>query len=288
MRRETTRHRSMSTIVVTGASTGIGYATTVRLAKNATVYAGVRSESDFAALGALGGNVVPVYLDVTNADSIARAKASIGERTGGNIDAVVNNAGIVVAAPLEVVELDQFQRQFAVNVMGPLLVTQAFLPMLRASKGRIVTIGSIGGKMALPYVGPYVASKFAIEALMDALRLEMAPFGVRVILIEPGAIKTPLWGRTQAASAGSIERIAPEVLSLYAEPIRKMQALSSKIESGAIEPDRVAAVIERALASKHPHARYLVGTDARVQLAIGRLPEFIRDRLITAMLAGIK
>jgi NAD(P)-dependent dehydrogenase (short-subunit alcohol dehydrogenase family) len=278
----------VNNILVTGASTGIGYATTLRLAKHATVYAGVRSEADYVNLGALGGNIVPVYLEVTDGSSIARAKATIDERTGGKLDAIVNNAGIVVAAPLEVVEPAEFQRQFAVNVMGPLLVTQAFLPRIRASKGRIVTIGSIGGKMALPYIGPYAASKFAIEALMDALRLEMVQFGVRVILIEPGAIKTPLWQRTQTASAGSIERIPPDMLPLYAEPIRKMRVLSSKIEAGAIEPDRVAEVIERALAAKNPRARYLVGTDARVQLAIGRLPEFVRDRLIGSMLAGIK
>jgi len=272
-------------ILVTGASTGIGYATTLLLAKNATVFAGVRSESDFNAMSALGPNVVPVYLEVTDRDSIARAKATIGEKTGGMLDALVNNAGIVVAAPLEIVEPEQFEKQFAVNVMGPLYVSQAFLPMLRAAKGRIVTIGSIAGKMALPYVGPYAASKFAVEALMDALRLEMLPFGVKVILVEPGAIKTPLWGRTQVASTASIERIPADGLALYGEPIKRMQAFSSKIEDGAIGPERVAQVVERALTARSPQARYLVGTDARAQLVIARLPEIIRDRLITGLLA---
>jgi len=222
---------------------------------------------------------------VTDRDSIARAKATIGEKTGAKLDALVNNAGIVVAAPLEIVEPEQFEKQFAVNVMGPLYVSQAFLPMLRAAKGRIVTIGSIAGKMALPYVGPYAASKFAVEALMDALRLEMLPFGVKVILVEPGAIKTPLWGRTQVASTASIERIPADGLALYGEPIKRMQAFSSKIEDGAIGPERVAQVVERALTARSPQARYLVGTDARAQLVIARLPEIIRDRLITGLLA---
>jgi NAD(P)-dependent dehydrogenase (short-subunit alcohol dehydrogenase family) len=194
----------VTTILVTGASTGIGYATALRLSKNATVFAGVRSESDYAAMGALGENIVPVYLEVTDRDSIARAKTTIAEKTGGRLDALVNNAGIVVAGPLELIEPEQFERQFAVNVMGPLYVSQAFLPMIRAAKGRIVTIGSIGGKMSMPYVGPYSASKFAIEAMTDALRIEMLPFGVKVILIEPGAIKTPLWQRTQAAGKATV------------------------------------------------------------------------------------
>ncbi len=278
----------MSNILVTGASTGIGYATTLRLAKNAMVFAGVRTEADFGRLGALDPNIVPVYLEVTDTASIARAKDEVAARTGGTLDALVNNAGIVVAGPLEIIEPEQFQKQFAVNVMGPLYVTQAFLPLIRASKGRIVTVGSIAGKMSLPYVGPYAASKFAIEAMMDALRLEMEPFGVHVILIEPGAIKTPLWQRTQTASAGSVERVAPDKLALYAEPIRKMQALSSKTEAGAIDADRVAEVIARALAAKRPRARYLVGTDARVQLVLARLPEAARDRAIRGLLAGIK
>jgi NAD(P)-dependent dehydrogenase (short-subunit alcohol dehydrogenase family) len=275
----------VTTILVTGASTGIGYATALRLSKNATVFAGVRSESDYAAMGALGENIVPVYLEVTDRDSIARAKTTIAEKTGGRLDALVNNAGIVVAGPLELIEPEQFERQFAVNVMGPLYVSQAFLPMIRAAKGRIVTIGSIGGKMSMPYVGPYSASKFAIEAMTDALRIEMLPFGVKVILIEPGAIKTPLWQRTQAAGKATAERLSPEGLALYGEPIRKMQAFSSKIEDGAIGPERVAEVIERALTARSPQARYVVGTDARVQLVIARLPEAIRDRLIGSLLA---
>jgi NAD(P)-dependent dehydrogenase (short-subunit alcohol dehydrogenase family) len=252
---------SVKSYVVTGASTGIGYATALRLAKNARVFAGVRNARDHDALGAAAPNVVPVYLDVTDPDTIAQAKATIAEQTAGELDGLVNNAGIAVAAPLE---------------------------MIRARKGRIVTIGSIGGKMALPFVGAYAASKFAIEAMSDAWRLELAPFGIRVILIEPGAVKTPIWQRSSTASLSAMERASPTALALYGELIGKMQKISSKMGAGGIDPDRVAAVVERALVVRSPRARYLVGTDARVQLVIGRLPEFIRDRMILSTFARAK
>jgi NAD(P)-dependent dehydrogenase (short-subunit alcohol dehydrogenase family) len=274
--------------VVTGASSGIGHATVLRLAKSARVFAGVRSARDHEALGAAGANIVPVYLDVTDPDSIAQAKATVARQTADELNGLVNNAGIAVAAPLEMVEAAEFRKQFDINVMGPLLVTQAFLPMIRARKGRIVTIGSIGGKMALPFIGPYAASKFAIEAMSDAWRLELAPFGIRVILIEPGAVKTPIWQRSSTASLGAMDRASADGIALYGEMIGKMQKLSSKLEAGGIDPDRVAAVVERALTVPSPRARYLVGTDARVQLVIGRLPEFIRDRMILSTFAGAK
>jgi len=279
---------SVKSYVVTGASTGIGYATALRLAKNARVFAGVRNARDHDALGAAAPNVVPVYLDVTDPAPIAQAKATIAEQTAGELDGLVNNAGIAVAAPLEMVEPAEFRKQLDINVMGPLLVTQAFLPMIRARKGRIVTIGSIGGKMALPFVGAYAASKFAIEAMSDAWRLELAPFGIRVILIEPGAVKTPIWQRSSTASLSAMERASPTALALYGELIGKMQKISSKMGAGGIDPDRVAAVVERALVVRSPRARYLVGTDARVQLVIGRLPEFIRDRMILSTFARAK
>jgi NAD(P)-dependent dehydrogenase (short-subunit alcohol dehydrogenase family) len=273
---------------VTGASTGIGNATALRLAKTSRVFAGVRSEADYRALGASGPNVVPVYLDVTDPSSIARAKADVAASTGGLLDGVVNNAGIVVAAPLEIIEPAEFRKQLDVNVVGPLLVTQAFLPLIRASKGRIVTIGSISGKFATPFTGAYSISKFAVEAMSDALRVELAPFGIRVILIEPGPVKTPIWQRTQTAATASMQRSAPETLALYADSIAKMQRLASKLESDGDDPDAVAAVVERALTAAYPRARYLVGTSARVQLLIARLPEFIRDRLILSAFAGAK
>jgi NAD(P)-dependent dehydrogenase (short-subunit alcohol dehydrogenase family) len=278
----------MKNFLVTGASTGIGNATARRLAKAARVFAGVRSEKDYAALGNAGTNVVPVYLDVTDPDSIAKAKAEVAAATGGSLDGVVNNAGIVVAAPLEVIEPAEFRKQLDVNVVGPLLVTQAFLPFIHVAKGRIVTIGSISGKFATPFTGAYSISKFAVEAMSDALRLELAPFGIKVILIEPGPVKTPIWQTTATATEAAMGRIPAEALAPYAGSIAKMQLFAAQLEKDGVAPDVVAAVVERALTTKSPRARYLVGASARAQLVIARLPEGLRDRLITMSLASAK
>jgi NAD(P)-dependent dehydrogenase (short-subunit alcohol dehydrogenase family) len=286
--RQNTKLNRMKDVLVTGASTGIGNATVSRLAKTARVFAGVRSEKDYAALGSAGPNVVPVYLDVTDPDSIAKAKAQVATATGGRLDGVVNNAGIVVAAPLEVIEPAEFRKQLDVNVVGPLLVTQAFLPLIHAAKGRIVTIGSISGKFATPFTGAYSISKFAVEALSDALRLELAPFGIKVILIEPGPVKTPIWQTTAAATQAAMGRIPAESLAPYAGSIAKMQAFAAQLEKDGVAPDVVAAVVERALTTKSPRARYLVGSSARAQLIIARLPEGLRDRLILMSLARAK
>jgi len=278
----------MKNVFVTGASTGIGNATVRRLANNARVFAGVRSEADYRALGEVGPNVVPVYLDVVDENSIARAEAEVAAATGGSLDGLVNNAGIVVAAPLEIVPPAEFRKQLDVNVTGPLLVTQAFMPLLRAARGRIVMIGSISGKFSSPFMGAYSASKFALEAMSDALRLELAPFGIKVVLVEPGPVKTPLWQRTQDASDKSIGALDPAAVAPYAASIDKMRAMARKLEAGGSSPERVAEVVERALAVKSPRARYLVGREARVQLIVGRLPEGIRDKLILSAFAGAK
>ncbi len=274
----------MNTVLITGASTGIGRATTERLARaGATVFAGARSQADLDSLRAIAPSVVPVALEVTDPTSIAAARAIVEARVGTRLDAVVNNAGIVVAGPLEIVDPADFRQQFEVNVVGPLLITQAFLPHLRAARGRLVTVGSISGRFATPFTGAYSASKHAIEAFSDALRLEVAPFGVRVILIEPGPVKTPIWERTQSASRAAVDRADPARVAPYLAAIDRLQALSVKLEAGGDAPDVVARVIERALAAKRPRARYLVGSNAKVQAVLRNLPDGLRDRLIRSL-----
>ncbi|HOY82414.1 MAG TPA: SDR family NAD(P)-dependent oxidoreductase, partial [Rhodoglobus sp.] len=177
---------SASAVLVTGASTGIGRATALALdARGITVFAGVRKPADGDALVAAGQHIVPLILDVTVAEQIAAAARSIAE-SGIPLVGLVNNAGIAAAAPLEFIAVDDFRHQLEVNVVGQLAVTQSVLPLLRASKGRIVNITSIGGLISGPMLGPYHASKFALEAMTDTLRIELAPWGIGVAAIEPG------------------------------------------------------------------------------------------------------
>ena len=176
------------TVVVTGASTGIGEAAALHLKElGFEVRAGVRKDEDAERLRAQG--VSPLKLDVTDTSSVAAAAAEVGEEVFG----LVNNAGVAVSAPVEFVPIDQLRRQLEVNLIGQVAVIQAFLPALRQSHGRIVNISSIGGRIALPLASPYAASKFALEAVSDSLRREVAQFGIEVSLVEPGGVKTPIW-----------------------------------------------------------------------------------------------
>ena len=179
-------------VLVTGASTGIGYATSALLAREGfTVFAGVRSGGDHERLSAIPG-IAPLQLDVTDAEAI-RDAAHIVHENGSPLRAVVNNAGIVVPGPLEFLPIDELRRQFEVNFFGALAVTQAFLPMLRAAKGRIVFMSSVSGQIATAFVGAYSSSKFALEAASDALRMELRSSGVGVSVVQPGNVNTPIW-----------------------------------------------------------------------------------------------
>ena len=178
----------MKRVLVTGASSGIGLASALRLAGAGwRVYGGVRTAADADALRQHG--IEPVELDVTDAAQIDAATAAVGPE----LDGLVDNAGIAVAAPLELVPLDELRRQLEVNVVGQIAVLQAVLPALRRARGRVVLMGSIGGRSALPFLGPYAASKHALEALADSLRVELRPFGLAVSIVEPGSIATPIW-----------------------------------------------------------------------------------------------
>src|SRR5918998_2257326 len=228
------------TVLVTGASTGIGEATALHLKRLGFDAVGaVRKEQDAERLRAAG--LRTVKLDVTDSGSIATARAELGDAP---LAGLVNNAGIAVAAPLEFLPLDQLRLQLEVNLVGQLAVTQAFLPSLRAARGRIVNVSSIGGRVALPLVGAYNASKFAIEAVSDSLRRELLSQGVDVIVIEPGGVKTPIWKKGEALADEISDDLPPEAERLYGRLIAKVREETRKIDAErGSEPRAVAEAI---------------------------------------------
>jgi NAD(P)-dependent dehydrogenase (short-subunit alcohol dehydrogenase family) len=198
------------------------------------------------------------------------------------LDALVDNAGIAIAAPLEFLPPEELTRQLDVNVVGQLRVLQAFLPALRRSRGRVVLMGSIGGRSALPFLGAYAMSKFALEAMADALRVELAPFGMHVAIVEPGTIATPIWSKPQRA----VDDSPPEAVELYGERVGKFRALAAARAAKAVPPVEVAKAVEHALTSPKPKTRYIVGPDAKRRARVEKLPDRLRDRMLTRFLFG--
>jgi NAD(P)-dependent dehydrogenase (short-subunit alcohol dehydrogenase family) len=265
-------------VLVTGASTGIGEATALHLRElGFEPVAGVRRDEDAERLGAQG--VRTVKLDVTDDAQVAAAREEVGD---GPLAGLVNNAGVAVAAPLEFVPLDELRRQLEVNLIGQVAVTQAFLSALRRAGGRIVNVSSIGGKVALPLLAPYSASKFALEGVSDSLRRELRRQGVDVIVIEPGGIKTPIWGKGNALAEELTARMPPDGERLYGRLIERVRAETVKIERDrGLPPRAVAKVIGEALTADRPRTRYVVGTEAKVRAQLARvLPDRVMDRLI--------
>jgi NAD(P)-dependent dehydrogenase (short-subunit alcohol dehydrogenase family) len=268
-------------VLITGASTGIGRATALRLAASGwTVLAGVRKVADGEALRDAGGErVLAVELDVTDAAQIAQAAERVSETAPGGLDALVNNAGIGIGGPLELVSPEDLRMQFEVNVFGQVAVTRALLPALRAARGRIVLISSVGGRVAVPFNAPYAASKHAIEAIGDALRGELHGSGIEVSLVEPGSVKTPIWEKAR----GTAERveIPAELSDEYGRVPRAVTKILNDTERRGVPPEQVAATIERALTARRPRARYAVGRDARgMILARTLLPARTFDRMV--------
>jgi NAD(P)-dependent dehydrogenase (short-subunit alcohol dehydrogenase family) len=272
------------TVLVTGASTGIGEATALHLRElGFDAVAAVRRDEDADRLR--GAGLRTVKLEVTEADSIAAARAELGD---GPLAGLVNNAGIAVAAPLEFLPLDQLRQQLEINLVGQVAVTQRFLPALRAGRGRIVNVSSIGGRVALPLVGAYNASKFALEAVSDSLRRELRPQGVDVIVIEPGGVKTPIWKKGGERADEMQAGMPPEAERLYGSMVEAVRRETERIErERGMEPREVAEVIGQALTAGRPRTRYLVGRDARTRArAAAVLPDRVMDRLILRALGG--
>jgi NAD(P)-dependent dehydrogenase (short-subunit alcohol dehydrogenase family) len=270
-------------VLITGASTGIGRACAEHLdGLGFSVFAGVRKQSDAESLRSAGSErIQPLTLDVTDAESIAAAVRAIEESAPAGLKGLVNNAGVAFGGPLELVTIEEWRQQLEVNFIGQVAVTQAMLPALRKARGRIVNITSIGGRLATPFLGPYNASKFALEAITDALRQEMRPFGVEVAAVAPGAVATPIWEKGRASAEEVTARMPAEGRELYGSGIEALRRGISDAERSGVPPLEVAKAVAHALTAPRPKTRYVVGRDAKVRLALSRLlPTRTMDRLI--------
>jgi NAD(P)-dependent dehydrogenase (short-subunit alcohol dehydrogenase family) len=256
-------------VVITGASTGIGAATAVELAgRGFRVFAGVRKDADGDHLRTQSAEIIPLRLDVTDAAQIAAAAECVAKTVGAaGLAGLINNAGIVVAGPMEIVPLEELRRQLEVNVVGQVAVLQAFLPLLRKARGRIVNIGSVNGRFAPPYMAPYSASKHALEAINNALRVELRAWGIKVSIIEPGATATPIWDKSLAAANGLTEKIDEEHIQLYKNDLDAMTRATEELARTALPVETVVRSIVHALTAPRPRTRYRVGLQVNMTLA---------------------
>ena len=268
--------------LITGASSGIGKAAVVLLVqKGHRVFAGVRTQKSMEELEKLSPNVYPLLLDVTSRESILNAKKQIEEIVSENgLDGLVNNAAIAISAPMEFVPMDEVQKQMDVNVTGLIAITQTFLPMLRKGNGRIVNVGSLSGLLTTPFLGPYCASKYAVEAITDAMRMELHSSGIKVSLIEPGSIKTSMW-RNSLSVAVDLEKKMPPGHVSYRKAVDIFREIAIKTGDAGIAPEKVAQKIEHALCATNPKTRYLVGKEAIMYSIFKKiLPDRAFDYLI--------
>ncbi|HLG75841.1 MAG TPA: SDR family oxidoreductase [Ktedonobacteraceae bacterium] len=249
-------------VLITGASRGIGAATALRLDQQGfRVYAGIRHPADGDALRRkASAQLTPVQLDITNEEQIRQAAELVAQAAGiEGLAGLVNNAGISVPAPLEFLPLEEFRYQLEVNVTGQLAVTQAFLPLIREARGRIINVSSIGGRqVSIPFNGPYHASKFALEALSETLRMELSPFGVQVITIEPSLIATPMWSTALAKNDEIMQRLPSQAQQWYGSALQQARAGVANIGRHGAAPEKVAKVIAEALTTQRPRSRYSV------------------------------
>jgi NAD(P)-dependent dehydrogenase (short-subunit alcohol dehydrogenase family) len=272
----------MRSVVITGASTGIGEACARALDRGGwTVFAGVRRVEDGDRLrSGASDRLRPIAIDVTDRASIEAAREAVLHQTD-RLDGLVNNAGVAVAGPLECIPIDDFRRQLEINVVGQIAVTQAFLPLVRRAAGRVVLMGSIGGRMSTPFLGPYCASKFALEAIADALRVELMPWNVHVAIVEPGSIATPIWTKSADAAAAMRQRMPPDTDALYGEALTAVGRAAESTGRRGVAPALVADAVSHALEAPRPRTRYLVGSDARIRGILGKfIPDRMRDRLL--------
>jgi NAD(P)-dependent dehydrogenase (short-subunit alcohol dehydrogenase family) len=283
-------------VVVTGAASGIGLACARRLAASGwLVFAGVR-DPGAEALRALGPHAVPVRLDLQDGATIRaaadRVAAELSSRGIPGLAGLTNNAGVAVAGPLEFLPVDAFREQLEVNLTAQLAVTQAFLPLLRRAEppGRIVFMGSVSGLVALPLLGPYAASKFALEALADALRMELAPWGLRVALVEPGSVRTPIWRKGAERARRIQDAYPPEAAERYGPELLAVERHALRLGERGIAPETVARAVVHALTAPRPRTRYLVAPPGRAWTTrlLRRLPDRLRDRLLTQALRQVR
>lgn len=274
------QHSPQRSVLITGASGGVGDAATRTLAERGyRVLAGVRNPAGYRAPAP---GVIPVPLDVTDPGSVAAAVATVSEHTGGALYALVNNAGLIVQGPLELVPAAQLRRQFEVNVFGPALVTRSFLPLLRRGGGRLVNVSAPTARVAAPFFGPISMSKAALQSMSDALRVELAHWGIPVVVLEPGAMSTGIFRLAEEARSASMAGLPADTAQLYDE---QLAAVSRAMAAMKPSPPQIAAdALLRALEAGRPKARYTVGPDTRLIGLLARLPLRTRDRLLTGVL----
>jgi NAD(P)-dependent dehydrogenase (short-subunit alcohol dehydrogenase family) len=278
----------MRSVLITGAARGIGRAAALRMASAGwEVYAGVRATADGEALVAAGrpegGVIRPLTLDVTDARQVAEAAGALPV----NLDAVINNAGIVVDGPIEALTSEQLRRQYEVNVIGAVAVTNAVLPRIRAARGRVVFISSVSGRISTPMTGAYNSSKFALEAIADALRLELRPWGIKVILVQPNSTDTDLWKDAGATLEATVAGLDPEHARLYSKHIDGMRSAVKMVQRLAVPVDQVSDAIELALTAPRPRARYPVGLRSKVQLALDTVTPTPVNDVVLARMTGV-
>jgi NAD(P)-dependent dehydrogenase (short-subunit alcohol dehydrogenase family) len=264
--------------LVTGASSGIGRACATRLAGlGYHVLAGVRDLADAPP------GLEAVRLDVTSEADVA----AVAERVGAELGALVNNAGIAIMGPVEGVAVADWRRSLEVNLLGQIAVTRALVPALVRCRGRVVNMSSIGGRVAMPLFGPYSASKFALEAVTDALRRELGPHGVKVVAVEPGAIATPIWDKGIADASERLAAMPAEVPRRYAKLIASVRSAAERMGRDGLPPEAVADAVERAVTARSPRTRYVIGRDAKVQAVLARvLPDRAFDALVQRVLTS--
>jgi len=271
-------------VVVTGASTGIGRAAALALQEvGFHVFGSVRTDQDAEKLwNDSAGRVTPLKLDVTDADSIAAASKAVADAVGdAGLAGLVNNAGIAVAGPLELLPIAEFRKQFEVNVIGAVAVTQAMLPLLRHARGRLVNVSSVSGGLASPYLGAYAASKFALEALTDAWRMELRNFGIHVAAVEPGPIDTPIWEKSTAEADRMSAGVDPEAMSLYKSDLEAIRQTIAKSAATAAPVSKVVEAVVHALTARRPKTRYYLGWGVRVCFkGMKMLPDRLTDCIV--------
>jgi NAD(P)-dependent dehydrogenase (short-subunit alcohol dehydrogenase family) len=271
----------MPSVLVTGASRGIGESIAAHLAASGwEVFAGVRGDQDARKLDGENLRITPVILDVIRPEHIAALDDSLPE----HLDAVVNNAGVVVTGPMEVVAPAELRRQLEVNVVGQVAVTQAVLPRLRRSHGRIVFVSSLNGRVSFPLLGAYCASKFALEAVADALRMELKPWDIAVVVVEPAQTKTDMWHAADTSMEQMAAAMTAEMRQLYAGHLPGLSKAIARTRKTAVPPEKVAKVVEEALTARRPRARYVVGAAPKLLLGVAtNLPTSVRDRVLRSV-----
>jgi len=275
----------MKSVVVTGASTGIGWGVSkVLIKKGFRVFGSVRKQADADRLQKeFGANFTPLLFDVTDARAVGAAAEKVAGLLGGEpLAGLVNNAGIAVSGPLLYIDVDEFRQQLEVNITGPLIVSQAFAPLLMAQKtqkaGRIVMISSVGGKNAFPFIGPYNASKFGLEGMSEALRRELQLFGIDVIVIAPGSVATPIWDKAEQVD---VSRYAN---TPYATQLNKFRDLMLTTGRKGLKPERLGQAVWKALTTAKPRTRYVVTPEKIQNFMVNNLPKRTVDRLIGGQL----